>query len=291
MSPEAVARERSRSRLFDYKARRTDGTEVVGRATAGGELELDRLLQRDGLVLISAELSRAGRGSEALRMPRQELTAFTNQLATMIQAGLPLLQSLQHLAAHSRTKQARTVIRSILRQIEGGASLSEAFDAHPNVFPGTYVAMVKSGEMSTSLPEVLRRQGKYMEWVREVKGITKQAMIYPTALSLAIVVLVVILITFLIPALVGLFPGGHDDLPEQTKWVMALSDFMRSQWLAVTSARARPRRDLRDRAARAAHSARSLAPHAVRSTTRQPREHARRRSLRHHGLGAPAVGL
>ena len=86
MSPEATATRSSRSTLFDYKARRTDGSEVLGRATAVGELELDRLLQRDGLVLISATPSQAGRGTEALRMERYELTAFTNQLATMIQA-------------------------------------------------------------------------------------------------------------------------------------------------------------------------------------------------------------
>lgn len=74
-----------------------------------------------------------------------------------------------------------------------------------------------------------------MEWVREVKAITKQAMIYPSALSFAIVGLVVILITFLIPALVGLFPGGHEDLPTQTKFVLAISDFIRGNWVMLVS--------------------------------------------------------
>tara|TARA_R110002072_G_scaffold235480_2_gene393019 strand:- start:704 stop:1936 length:1233 start_codon:yes stop_codon:yes gene_type:complete len=235
MPPKTATEPSPKAKLFEYKAMRVDGTAVVGRATAVGELDLDRLLQRDGLMLVKATPSKAGRGLEAMRMKRQELVAFTNQLATMIQAGVPLLQSLQHLAEHSRSKAARDVVQSVLRQIEGGASLSEAFEAHPGIFPGTYVAMVKSGEMSTSLPDVLRRQGKYMEWVREVQGITKQAMIYPTALSFAIVGLVVILITFLIPALVGLFPGGHEDLPIQTKFVMAISDFVRNNWILLAS--------------------------------------------------------
>ena len=230
MSPSSLSAAAKRSTLFDYKARRSDGTEVLGRAAAMGELELDRLLQSDGLLLVTAEPSRSSRGSATLRMPAHDLTAFTNQLATMIHAGLPLLQSLEHLVEHARSREARTVISSILKQIKAGASLSEALGAHPAVFPTTYVSMVKSGEMSSSLPEVLRRQAEYLEWVREVKGVTRQAMIYPAALALAVVALVVILITFLVPALVELFPGGEEDLPHQTQFVMGISDFMRAHW-------------------------------------------------------------
>jgi type II secretory pathway component PulF len=228
MPPEALAQ--GPSRLFDYVARRMDGSEVLGRATADGELELDRRLQQDGLTLIRSKPFKPGAGIESLRMPRQDLLAFTSQLATMIQAGLPLLQSLQHLAKHSRSKAAGRIIQSILRQIEGGSSLSMAFASHPAVFPDTYVAMVRSGEMSGGLPEVLRKQGKFLEWVREIKATTKQALIYPTALCVAILGLIVILVTFLIPRLVGLFPGGHDDLPSQTKFVLAISDFVIGQW-------------------------------------------------------------
>ena len=227
MPPETLA---ARPRLFDYMARRMDGTEVLGRATADGELELDRRLQQDGLTLIRSKPFKPGAGIESLRMPRQDLLAFTSQLATMVQAGLPLLQTLQHLAKHSRSKAASRIIQSILRQIEGGASLSLAFASHPGVFPNTYVAMVKSGEMSGRLPEVLRKQGKFLEWLREIKSTTKQALIYPTALCVAILGLVVILVTFLIPRLVGLFPGGHEDLPSQTKFVLAISDFVIGRW-------------------------------------------------------------
>jgi len=227
MPPESLA---SRPRLFEYEACRSDGSRVRGHATATGELELDQTLEREGLTLVSAVPSKAGRGLESVRMPRHDLVAFTNQLATMIQAGVPLLQGLKHIAQHGRSRAARRVVDSILRHIESGASLSDALAAHPAVFPETYVAMVRSGEMSGALPEVLRRQGAYLDWMREVRGITQQALIYPTALLLAITGLVIILITFLIPRLVGLFPGGHEDLPSQTKFVMAVSDFARANW-------------------------------------------------------------
>lgn len=233
MPPETISKEVAKTTLFDYKARRVDGSEVRGRANAEDDLELDRLLQRDGLILVDATPSKIGIGLQDLTMKRQDLMAFTSQLATMIHAGLPLLQSLQHLAEHSRSKQARGIIASVQRQIESGASLSEAFGAHSGVFPGTYVAMVKSGEVSGTLPAVLRRQGQYMEWSREVRSTTKQALIYPAALSIAICGLVVLLITFLIPSLIELFPGGDDDLPKQTKFVMAISDFIRGHWVIL----------------------------------------------------------
>ncbi len=236
MPPDALMSGKSRATLFEYRALRSDGSEVSGRAAAASELALDRQLERDGLTLVRAHTSRHESRSESISLKSNELAAFTSQLGTMIKAGIPLLQSLLHLAEHGRTKQARSITRSVLRYIEAGASLSEALAAHPKAFSETYVTMVRGGEVSGTLPEVLHRQGKYLDWVRDVKSVWQQAMIYPAALTLAIIGLVVILITFLIPRLVGLFPGGHEDLPSQTKFVMALSDFLRGNGVAIGTA-------------------------------------------------------
>ncbi|QDU85036.1 Putative type II secretion system protein F [Planctomycetes bacterium Pla163] len=235
MPPEVAGATSALPRLFEYRARRVDGSEAEGRASALDPLDLDRQLARDGLTLISAKPSRLADAARGLTLSQRDLVAFSSQLATMIQAGLPLLTSLQHLAAHTRSKNCRLIVASVLRQIEGGSSLAEALGNHPAAFPSTYVTMVRSGELSAGLPDVLRRQGDYLEWVREVKGMTKQALIYPTALSIAICGLVVILITFLIPRLIGLFPGGPEDLPEQTRQVMALSDFLVGNWIEIAT--------------------------------------------------------
>jgi len=233
MPPEASTE--PAAKLYSYRARRQDGAEVFGRAAATDELHLDRVLQHDGLILVSTEAGSSHDPRLSLRMPRDELIGFTNQLATMIQAGIPILQALQHQERHANSKQTRVVINSMREMLEEGASLSEAFGAHPRVFPSTYVAMVRSGEVSTSLPGVLRRQGEYMDWLRDIKSVTRQAMIYPSALALAVLGLVFILITFLLPRLIGLFPGGYEDLPAQTRFVIQVSDLLRSNWIAFTA--------------------------------------------------------
>ncbi|MEZ5976776.1 MAG: type II secretion system F family protein [Planctomycetota bacterium] len=223
------------NRIFEYRARRTDGSEATGRAAAADELDLDRQLQRDGLTLVEAAPAKGAEAARHVRIPSRELVAFTNQLATMLHAGLPILQSLRHIERHTRSAPCRRVTRSLLQRIEGGESLAEAMAAHPETFSGTYVAMVRSGELSTQLPDVLKRQGAYLDWVREVRSMTKQAMIYPSALGLALVGLVLILLTFLIPRIVGLFPGGEEDLPGQTKFVLAVSDFVVGNWVELLS--------------------------------------------------------
>jgi type II secretory pathway component PulF len=228
--------ERRTAQIFEYRARRTDGGEAVGRLTALDELDLDRQLAREGLVLVEAHVAKGASRTADLVLPTRDLVAFSNQLATMLQAGLPLLQALQHLGTYTRSKDCRKVVESILRRIEGGESLSEALAHHQRAFPSTYVAMVKSGELSTALPDVLRRQGAYLEWLREVKGITKQALIYPSALCFAVLCLIVILVTFLIPRLVALFPGGRDDLPDLTKFVLGVSSFVTGNWVAIVVA-------------------------------------------------------
>lgn len=233
MPPESLTNNAGVSRLFEYRARRADGSEAEGRINVVDELELDRLLGKDGLTLISSRPCKQADAARGFTLSQKDLIAFSNQLATMIQAGVPMLQSLQHLAKHTRSKPCRRVVDSILRQIEGGASLSDALANHPRAFPSTYVTMVQSGELTTGLPDVLKRQGGYLEWLREVKSTTKQAMIYPAALSLAVVGLIVILLTFLIPRLIKLFPGGREDLPEQTKFVLGLSDFLQANWQPI----------------------------------------------------------
>lgn len=235
MPPDLAGIDPDRTHLFEYRARRTDGTQAEGRITAADELELDRLLAREGLTLVDAQRSKEADAARTLTMPQRDLVGFSNQLATMIQAGVPLLQSLQHLAQHTRSKACRAIVNSILRRIEGGSSLSEALACHPRAFPTTYIAMVQSGEISTALPDVLRRQGEYLEWLRDVRSSTKQALVYPAALCVAVIGLIVILLTFLIPRLIGLFPGGPEDLPEQTRIVLGISAFLKAHWQGLTA--------------------------------------------------------
>jgi type II secretory pathway component PulF len=117
--------------------------------------------------------------------------------------------------------------------LEQGQALSEALEAHPRCFPVVYRASVRAGESSGALDVILRRLARHLEWARAMRATTLQALTYPALLGLAIVALLVILISYVLPRILQLYPGGLEDLPSQTRSVIALSDFVRGNGAAL----------------------------------------------------------
>lgn len=213
-------------RWFQYHAVRKDGVRLEGRELARSSSELDRSLEARGLLLLGAR--EAGRRARALqsRLKRAELVALTNQLATMLAAGIPILQALREVERRSRSRAVRREMAEIDDDLQAGWSLADSLDRRPRSFPPIYRATVRAGERSAKLPEVLSRQGRYLGWVGEIRAMTVQALIYPAILSLAVLGLITILVTFLVPRLVTLYPGGTADLPRETRLLMQLSTFV-----------------------------------------------------------------
>ena len=223
----------SRAKLFEYTARRRDGTQISGRELAEDVESLDEQLESQGMLLIRARAIRRGKRSASKKLPRAQLVSFTNQLATMLRAGIPLITALRHLRTRSKSPELGELLDHLIRDLEAGETFHEALERQARSFPAVYRASVRAGEQSTELPEVLRRQAAYLQWVKDIKNSAVQALVYPAILAVAVLVLVVILLTFLVPRLVKLYPGGAADLPRETRLVLGVSDFLAANWMGI----------------------------------------------------------
>ncbi len=217
-------------RLYRYHARNADGSAVAGELLAEDERELGVRLAKEDLVLVSAKILRVSQGRGTVALKRVELSELSQALATMLDAGVPIVRSLELTLERSDSKRVRAVVSDLISLLGQGVGLGDAMARHPRSFPDVFRACVHAGELSSGMPGILRRQAKYLRWVQEIRGSLSQAMIYPALLSLAIGVLVIVLVTFLVPRFVGMVPAGSMILPLPTRVVMGLADFVRGYW-------------------------------------------------------------
>ena len=241
---------------YSYVAVDPQGTELRGTLEVSDQSEALRRIKEMGLfptkVLVTDKPRRRtaltqGRPAVALRTHRFPLPAwgggiraaalvvFTRQLATLVEAGLPLLRGLKILHEQAENRPLRRIIHELSLVIENGSSFAEALALHPRVFNRLYINMVKAGEIAGALDVTLSRLAEFMEKAQKIKGKVKAAMYYPSAvLSVAMVVLT-LLMTYVVPrfkeVLEGLLGGGK--MPTFTLYVLRLSELMKSHILLV----------------------------------------------------------
>ncbi len=159
----------------------------------------------------------------------QELTQFTSQLATLINAGLPIVRSLKILTNQMKSSQLKTISEQVSEDVEQGSSLSEAMSKHPKAFSGLYVNMIKAGEAGGVLDTILERLSEYMEKAEEMKRKVLSASIYPAAVLSFAVLVVICIMYFIIPRFKQIFDklaGG--ELPTITRYLLGFSNFIAS---------------------------------------------------------------
>jgi type IV pilus assembly protein PilC len=161
-----------------------------------------------------------------------DLVVFTRQFATMIDAGIAIVQSLQALAEQSPNKIMRDVIKDICTRVESGESLSEALQKHPKAFNKLYVAMVSAGEKGGLLAEIMARLATYLENTDRLRKKVKTAMMYPTTVSVVAVGITVFLLVKVIPVFKDVYEGFGAKLPAPTQFLMDISDLLR-HWLIL----------------------------------------------------------
>lgn len=218
---------------YFYKAKDSSGQTITGEVEAPSEVEAARLVRKKGLVVFSLRPSHnlllgflTGRKK---KVSLSETAAFTRQLATMINAGLPITDSL--LILRSQTKGLmQKVVAKVLADVEGGTSLSAAFAKHPMVFGATYIALLKSGEAGGVMDKVLLRLADNLEKEQEFKGKVKGALIYPTVVIVGMLVVGLVLMIFVIPRLTSLYSEFNASLPMPTKVLIAVSSFLTRFW-------------------------------------------------------------
>jgi len=219
---------------FVYVARETaSGREIRSTVDAASEqAAVAALLNRNMLVVsIQEKVGKKGRtqgGSVALA----DLVIFTRQLATMIDAGLAMVQSLNALADQTTNKIMRDVVKDVCTRVEGGDSFSEALSKHPKVFNRLYVCMVGAGEKGGLLAEILSRLATYLENAARLRKKVKSAMMYPTVVSVVAVLITIFLLVKVVPVFGEIFQSFGAKLPTPTQALIDLSEFVK-KWLIL----------------------------------------------------------
>ncbi|MCH7641613.1 type II secretion system F family protein [Patescibacteria group bacterium] len=220
-------------RRFKYKAKDKSGNLVTGEVDAASEQSAVKLIRQKELVVISLRPIRElpfNLGKKVgNRISTEDVNSFTRQLATMINAGLPLTESLLILRAQL-TGASQKVVAQILADVEEGVPLSKAMSKHPKVFSKTYIALIKSGELGGVLDKVLARLADNLEKQQEFKGKVKGAMIYPMIIVIGLVAVAIIMLVFVIPRLTSLYDQFGADLPLPTQILIGISTFMTNYW-------------------------------------------------------------
>jgi len=162
----------------------------------------------------------------------KELVIFTRQFATMIDAGLPLVQCLEILSQQGENKIFNNILKDVKNFVEQGGTFSEGLRRHPKVFDDLYVNLVNAGEIGGILDTILQRLAVYIEKRVKLKGQIKSAMVYPTAIFCVAIIVIIVMLTFVIPAFRGMFAefGAEDELPGLTQLIIDVSEGFLGNW-------------------------------------------------------------
>lgn len=216
----------------------TSGEIIEGIYIAQNEAALRRELEDKGLHVLSLKpkLGIGGLtiGGERRTITRHEFLVFNQELATLLKAGMPLVQSLDILRARLSNPVFKSVLDDVHEKVRSGTALSDAFTAHGDLFPTVYTASLMAGERSGNLDAVLRRFVAYSKTIDTVRSKTISAMIYPVILVLLAVVLVGIIVVKVVPTFADFYGSFDAELPLSTRVIVAISDVIRAQfWLII----------------------------------------------------------
>lgn len=219
---------------FRYKAIDKTGRVVTGEVEATDSSQAARLVRGKGFVVVSLRPLRVNPLSLLVkyreRATHADLTTFTRQLATMVNAGLPITEAL--LILRSQVKGViQKAAAKILADVEGGESLSTAFSHHPKIFSPTYIALIKSGEVGGVLDKVLQKLADNLEKQQEFQGKVKGALIYPAIIIGGMILVSLVMLTFVIPRLTSLYTEFDAELPLVTRILISVSGFLSRFWV------------------------------------------------------------
>src|SRR5580692_3546103 len=210
---------------FTYTARETDtGSEIRNSIDATTEqAAIAALLNRNLLVLsIQEKVGKKGK-TKGGKVALADLVVFTRQLATMIDAGIAIVQSLQALAEQSPNKIMRDVIKDVCTRVESGESFSEALQKHPKAFNKLYYSMIAAGEKGGLLAEIMARLATYLEKTERLRKKVKTALMYPTAVTVVAIGITTFLLVKVIPTFKDVYSGFGAALPGPTLFLMGIS--------------------------------------------------------------------
>src|ERR671927_715506 len=226
--------------LFEYPARNAANGQVQkGQVEVKSKEEVSAYLRKNRMILVSVreaptKISLGGVGKGKVKT--RDIVIFTRQFATMINAGLPLVQSLSILATQTENKTLQKVTKTVVHDVEAGNTLADAFSKHPKAFPDLYVNMVAAGEAGGILDTILIRLATFLEKSDALMRQVKSAMIYPGVIFSVAGIAVSVLLIFVIPTFQSMFASVNLELPLPTRVVIGLSQGLLGYWWAGIAA-------------------------------------------------------
>lgn len=219
--------------VFAYKSIDSDGKHVSGRLEAVNIVDLEQRLARIGLDLLTAEAASTGGRAFRGKVTRADLITFCFQLEQLAAAGVPILDGIIELRDSTESPRFREVLGTITEAIEGGQTLSQALAAQPTVFNQVFVSLVGAGEKTGQIVEVLRRLSDTLKWQDELAAYAQKIVIYPAFVGTIVMAVIVLLMMFLVPEMAKFLKNMNQELPVQTRVLIATSDFTRKYWYVV----------------------------------------------------------
>ncbi len=220
----------TKEQLFVWEGKDKNGKVVRGEMRAGGESVVSASLRRQGILVTKVKKRRTSGGRS---IKQKDIAIFTRQLATMMKAGVPLLQSFDIVARGSTNPRMTKLLNDIRNDVETGTSLSSAFRKHPLHFDSLYCNLVEAGEAGGILEALLDRLAIYQEKTLAIKQKIKSALMYPVAVMVVAFVVLTVIMIFVIPAFEDVFKAFGGELPAPTQAVIAMSKFFVSYWWAI----------------------------------------------------------
>jgi len=216
---------------FEYKAVDKSGRSARGKLDAANEIDLELRLRKMGLDLITTRLLRSHSPTLASgNITRQDLITFCFDLEQISRAGIPILEGLRDLRDGMENPRFREVLTSVIEDIEGGKTMSQALSAFPHVFNSVFISLVRAGEISGTLTEVFENLGGTLKWQDELISQTRRLLVYPALVFVVVLCVMLFLLLYLVPQVTSLMKTMGLVLPIQTRVLIWLSDITATFW-------------------------------------------------------------
>ena len=216
--------------VYEWEGKDRNGKQVRGETRAAGENQVKAYLRRQGVTPSKIKKRRMGSGKS---IKPKDMAIFTRQLATMMKAGVPLLQAFDIVGRGNPNPSVTKLLNDIRMDVETGTSLSVAFRKYPLYFDNLYCNLVEAGESAGILDQLLDRLAVYMEKTEAIKSKIKSALMYPISVLIVAFVVVSVIMIFVIPSFKQVFSSFGGELPAPTLMVIAMSEFFIAYWYLI----------------------------------------------------------
>lgn len=217
--------------VYTWEGKTRDGTIKKGEMEAAGVAAVNDFLRRQRIT--PTKVKAKPKDKRGKKVTKKELAIFVRQFATMIDAGLPLVQCLDILGSQQQNPTFKKILLAVKEDVEGGATFADSLKKHPKVFDTLFVNLIAAGEIGGILDTILNRLAEFIEKQEHLKSKVKSAMIYPVAIVIVAILITSGLLLFVIPIFEKMFSDMGGTLPVPTQIVINMSNFLKSYWYAV----------------------------------------------------------